>query len=169
MLKYANRSMLGLQCIIYVGLLVPLLWNLATAVPISPVPLYKLRSSSFDHRKRLPIPTVAITFNFFMRLFRLIDIAFGSGREVNSSSAIFQIISETATNQSLWVTLILGMSIVLATPQQHRLMLLGHSMSCFVGIILLSGSYGSRMEDPHLKSNMIGTFLGMMISLVGCY
>lgn len=83
MLDELSQPMAALQAIIYVVILFSIAYKEATASPVAAVlfPSQVLRSSSFDRRRKLAIPTAAAFIQFCLASIRLIDMTFGQGRD----------------------------------------------------------------------------------------
>lgn len=181
MLEYLNKPMAAVQLLVYLGLLAVLVYHTATAPFVVPLPV-QIRSSSFDHRKQLPLATVAVAILCILSSFQLYDMSFGTGRDTyqgkneggdSSSSSktniVFDSIKQAAVTQMLWVTLILFVSVLLATPPQQKLLLSGETLCLFVALILMTGSQGAQIEEAQARAGSIGTFFSMLIALIGSF
>lgn len=171
MLDLLNKPMAGLQILIYLGLLSVILYYAATTIPLAPLPI-KLRSSSFDARKKLPLPTIAVGFQFVLSITRVINMTFGNGREgylVDTSSPIYQSMSHAAVAAMMWACLILGWSTLMATAEQHKVLLLGQALALFVSQIMLAGSQGEMVQPDQVKAGGVASFLCIIVSLLGAY
>ena len=171
MLDDLEPTLAGVQLVVYLGLLLVVVYNQATSPFVVPLPA-QLRNSSFDHRKQLSIPTIAVSLQFVLATFQLWDMTFGNGRSSymgDHSSVVYQSISHAAVSQMFWVAVILGTSIVLATPDQHKSMLLGETISLFIALYLMSGDQGARMDPAQARAACIGTFFSMLIAMFGSY
>ena len=176
MLDYLNKPMAAVQLLVYLGLLAVLVYHTATAPFVVPLPV-QLRSSSFDHRKRLPVATVAVAILCLLSSFQLYDMSFGTGRDTylgndflsSKTNIVFDNIQQAAVTQMLWVTLILFVSVLLATPPQQKLLLSGETLCLFVALILMTGSQGAQIEEAQARAGSIGTFFSMLIALIGSF
>ena len=97
-------------------------------------------------------------------------MTFGKGKDGylgNSSSPVFQSMSNAALVSMMWVTLILGWSTLMATADQHKVLLKGQAISLFVSQILLTFSQGEMIPPEQVKAGGIGTFLCIVVSILG--
>ncbi|GAX29530.1 hypothetical protein FisN_36Hh024 [Fistulifera solaris] len=169
LLDHINKAIAGVQLAFYMVLLVVIIQHQSTAPFQVPLPA-QLRSSSFDFRKQFPIATVAVGLQCVLSLFQVWDMTFGNGRYYylgDLSGSIFNSISHAAVTQMLWVTLILGFSVLLATPEQQKSLLKGEAFSLFITLVLLSGEQGSKMDLTQTRAACVGTFFSMLIALFG--
>lgn len=169
MIEFLNKPMAAVQLLVYLILLTVIIHHTATAPPVVPLPAL-LRSSSFDARKRLPISTVAVVVQFVLSLFQITDMTFGEGRDGylgDNSSLVYQSMSGAACQQMLWVSLILGGSVLLANENQHKRLLTGQALVLFISQIMLAGSQGAKIEESQVKAGGVATFFSIALSLVG--
>jgi hypothetical protein len=172
MLDLLNPQMAGLQMLIYLGLLSVMLYNAATTLPmIAPLPI-KLRSSSFDARKKLPVATIAVGVQFLFSALRVVDMTFGSGRAGylgDSSSPVYMSMSHAAVTAMMWTSVILAWATLMTTAEQHKALLVGHALVLFASQIMLAGSQGERIKPDQVKVGVVGSFIGIVVSLLGAY
>lgn len=169
LLDHINKAIAFVQVAFYLVLLIVVIQHYSTAPFQVPLPA-QLRSSSFDFRKQFPIATVAVSLQCLLSVFQVWDMTFGNGRyyylgDLNGS--IFNSISHAAVTQMLWVSLIMGFSIVLATPEQQKFLLKGEAFALFICLALLSGEQGSKMDLTQNRAACVGTFFSMLIALFG--
>jgi hypothetical protein len=171
MLDLLNPQMAGLQVLIYLGLLSVILYYAATAIPIAPLPI-KLRSSSFDARRKLPVATVAVGAQCLMSFYRVVDMTFGSGRDGylgDSSSAVYESMSHASVTAMMWICFILGWATLMTTAEQHKVLLIGQALVLFISQVMLAGGQGKRIKSEQVKMGGVFSFLFIMISLLGAY
>lgn len=169
LLDHMHKTIAAVQLAFYVVLLMVILHHQSTAPFSVPLPA-QLRSSSFDFRKQFPIATVALALQCVLSLFQVWDMTFGNGRYYylgDLTGSLFTSISHAAVTQMLWATLILGFSVLLATPEQQKFLLKGEALSLFVTLVLLSGEQGSKMDATQTRAACVGTFFSMLIALFG--
>ena len=177
MLDYLNKPMAALQMLVYVTLLGATVYRTASISPLlaaanlTTLPSELRRSSSFDARRKLPIPTAIMVLQFALSTWRILDMTFGTGRDGylgDMSGPIYHNMSHAATGQMLWVTLILGFGTFLApaAPQQKRL-LAAHALAMFASQALLAGSQGEMLHPSQRTAGGIATFVAIVTALVG--
>jgi hypothetical protein len=176
MLDLLNPQMAGLQMLIYLGLLSVMLYYAATTtIPITTAPTLlsiKLRSSSFDARKKLPVATIAVGVQFLFSAMRVVDMTFGAGRNGylgDSSSAVYMSMSHAAVTAMMWTSIILAWATLMTTADQHKALLVGHALVLFASQIMLAGSQGERIKPDQVKAGVVGSFIGIVVSLLGAY
>jgi hypothetical protein len=163
-----NKPMAALQCIIYIVLLGLSLHHLVTSTVI-PLPS-QLRSASFDMRRRLPIPTVALGIQSLLSMLRVAEMTFGSGHkgyQGDTSSLTFKIMSNLSINDMFFSSLILGVFFLIGTTAQQKSLLLGQTAALFISLILLAGPQGDRMDAEQVKAGGVSTFFSMVIAMLG--
>ena len=171
LLDYLNKPMAIVQLMVYIGLLVVVVYHTATAPFVVPLPT-QLRSSSFDARQSLPVPTVGVALQCIGSSFQLYDMTFGTGRGTylgDTSGDLFRQISHIAVTQMLWVTLILGGCVLLATVPQQKMLLAGQAVCLFGAVIMMTGPQGSRIETAQARAGCIGSFFSMIMALIGSF
>lgn len=195
MLDQIHQPMAALQAILHVGLLGKIVYQTAqqhagvTAVTPPFTTVTELRNSSFDARRKLPSCTMAIVVQFVLTTFRLVDLTFGTGREgyrylnnvtdvttqVGGSAAaaaaavLYDTLSQAAVTSMLWAALILGVSVVLATPAQQKVLLMGEAVFLFVSMLLLTGVQGAAIREEQRQAGIVGTFFALLLALIGAY
>jgi hypothetical protein len=169
MLEYLNPSMAVFQSVIYMGFLAYALWQIATALPVIPLPI-QLRTNSFDRRRKLPVSTIAVAVHCVLSAVRLVDIVFGDGNNAyigDSTGPIFQNVLKAFSLEMLWVTVILAASTILTSTEQQKSLLVGHAAVLFLTQIMLAGKQGEQMEKSQLDACGIGNFFSILIALFG--
>jgi hypothetical protein len=168
-LDQLNKPMAAVQVLVYLSLLVVLVYHTATAPFVVPLPA-QVRSSSFDHRRQMPVASVAVAFQFISSSFQVYDMTFGNARDTylgDMSSRVFQSQSHAATTQMLWVALILGGSVLLTTVPQQKMILAGETLAMFLVLFLMTGDQGSRVEPAYARAGCLGSFFSLLIALFG--
>jgi len=165
-----------IQCVIYVGILSAIAYftyedpksiNNLLARPV----LKKMKSSSsFDQRQKLPIATIAIMMHLLSSFFRVVDMTFGKGHEGytgDMSSPIYQSISNFAVCDMMLTCFLLAFALRFCTTEQHKLILWGQAVILFVSQAMLASSQGEQMEGDMALAGSIGTFVFILIAILG--
>lgn len=141
----------------------------STAVAVFPS---QLKSSSFDHRRQLAIPTMVVAVQFLLSAIRVFDMTFGSGRSTytgDPSTVVYQAISGAALCNMLWVCIILGWSIMLTPVEQQKKLLMGQTLSLFASLVMLAGEQGAMIEEKQQRAAVVGTFVAIIVAMLGAY
>lgn len=151
LMSYANTMFLSLQNVIHIVLLAILFVSSAT-LPLhpQPTPLHLMRSSSFDVRARVRVVTVALGFCFIMSLAQC-------GSPSTSSSPLLQVVEKTSQiYEYLTVLVLLGSSLIWASPAQQQALLMAHV------VCLLSQQW--LLDDLW---QLLSNFLAILIGILG--
>jgi hypothetical protein len=177
MLPYLNRPMAALQAVVFVGLLLGTAHQVATqhansgpiAVPTTTVT--ELRNTSFDARRKLPLATVSMAWQFLLVAGQVMYATFGIDVGAENESAVTRCIAQAGTSCVLWVALILGVSVVVATAAQQKVLLLAHSTILFLSMFVLAselqGSASLAAAESSQAKWMVGMFVSLIVSLLG--
>jgi hypothetical protein len=128
--------------------------------------------SSFDNRLKLPMASVATFMQSISSFYRVVDMTYGEGREAylgNMATLNYHAISNCAVCDMVLVALIFLFTLRFCTVEQQKLVLCGHAFALFISQVMLSGSQGDRIEIKSRVSGSIGTFLFMLIALLGAF
>jgi hypothetical protein len=177
MLPYLNRPMAALQAVVFVGLLLGTAHQVATQhansgpIAVPTITVTELRNTSFDARRKLPLATVSIAWQFLLVAGQVMYATFGKDAGAENESAVIRCIAQAGTSCMLWVALILGASVVVATAAQQKVLLLANSAILFLSMFLLAvelqGSTSmAAAESPQAKW-MVGMFVSLVVSLLG--
>ena len=172
MLDHLEKTLAAVQLVVFAGLVVVLVYTIATAPFVVPFP-NQLRSSSFDHRRQVSVSSIAVGLQFVVSLYQTWDTTFGQGQDYyytgDSSGAIYQSMAHTTATQMLWVTIILGSSLLLATVEQQKSLLVGEAAAMFMTLFLLAGEQGSLMSPTQMAASGFSSFFGLLIALSGSF
>mmetsp|Transcript_4122 Transcript_4122/g.6889 ORF Transcript_4122/g.6889 Transcript_4122/m.6889 type:complete len:283 (+) Transcript_4122:1-849(+) len=168
-----------IQCVVHVGILVAIFSitfenpNSAQAYMVAPARprLRKMNSnSSFDQRQKLPIATIALVMHLISSVVRVIDMTFGNGRAGytgDMSSPVFQSISSMAVCDMTLAAFLLIFALRFCTTEQHKLVLAGQAVILFISQIMLATSQGDHMDADMALAGSIGTFVFIVIAIMG--
>lgn len=169
MIDQLNKPIAAVQLVVFFGLLLTITYITATTSAFSPLPT-ELRSSSFDSRRKLPISSVSLVCLFLLSAVRLLDMTFGTGQESykgDRSGLVYQNISNAATSQLMWCTIILGHSVFLANSEQQKSLLTGHVVALFTTLCILAGEQGQQIESSQLRLGGLATLSAIVLGLLG--
>jgi len=127
-------------------------------------------SISFDARSKFPMATIALGMHLLSSLMRVVDMTFGSGRSGyrgDISSAIYQSISSFAVCDMMLVAFLLVFCLKFYTSDQHKLVLWGQAGVLFLSQVMLAGNQGAMLDPEMAMAGSIGTFVFIVIAIVG--
>jgi hypothetical protein len=170
-----DRTFSIIQCISFLGILLAFAF---TSFNVSSVDSNLSSSlfrkvkcySSFDNRVKLPMASVAVFMQLISSFYRVIDMTYGEGRGAylgDMTSLIYQSISNCAVCDMVLVALIFLFAFRFCNVEQQKLVLCGHAFVLFISQVMLSSSQGERIDSKSRVSGSIGTFLFMLIALLG--
>lgn len=177
MLEHLNRLMAALQAVVYGGLLGHVAWTSAvqnaSVHSSSSIPtVTQLRSASFDSRRQLPVATVAVAVQFALAAYQIVDSTFGRGPTAYHSlgygdGVMFDITSQATLACQLWIALLLGASVVMATRPQQKALLVGHAAALFCRMLLLEHQH--LEETSRHAAGLVWIFAALLLALLGAY
>jgi magnesium-transporting ATPase (P-type) len=137
--------------------------------PLIPLPR-KLTSRSFDRRKVISVSTVAVAAQFVSAVFRVVEMTFGDGKNGytgDMSSPVYQNISSMAICDMMIAAFLLAAALRFYDPNQLKIVLYGQLLSMLLSQVMLSGGQGELISSDQARSGAIGTFVSILVALVG--
>jgi hypothetical protein len=175
MIGMVDRTLSIIQCITFLGILLAIAVTSVNEnsrdedVVLSLV--RKLKSySSFDNRIKLPMASVAVFIQLISSCHRVINMTYGEGRKAylgDMTSLNYHSISNCTVCDMVLVALIFFFVLRYCGVEQQKLVLCGHAFVLFISQVMLSSLQGDCIVSMTRVSGSIGTFLFMLISLLG--
>ena len=133
------------------------------------------RASSFDARRKLPIPTLALLVQALWSMVHVIHMVVWShesyymsnGNHVSSSSDVVKTIVSAIQTDVFLSALVLLSSVFLATVPQQRLLLAFQAVCLFLSLVLLTTTTTTTNDDDeHNQSKLKAAGTGHLIRII---
>jgi hypothetical protein len=178
-LDLLDSLMAALQCLVYMAIVGSIMYlTYQDPGSIRPIMLSKqlsgmglsLSSSSSFGRRKIPISTVAVAMHVGSSFVRVMDMTFGMGREAykgDSSGTIYQNISCLAVCDMMISGALLSFALQYYTGEQHKIVLCGQAVVLLITQFMLASQQGDKLEKEMARSGAIGTFVFILVAVVG--